>query len=168
MIKANVFKLNQEDIMSKPTINELAPDFTLKNQNSESRTLSDYRGQYVVLYFYPKDDTPGCTIQACSYRDNMDEFTQRNIKVFGISKDDPKSHSKFLAKFNLNFELLADDALEVVNLYDVYKEKNMYGKAVMGVVRTTFVVDPQGKIAAVFDKVNPEEDVQKVLSVIKQ
>jgi len=154
--------------MSKPNINELAPDFTLKNQNSESRTLSDYRGQYVVLYFYPKDDTPGCTIQACSYRDNMDEFTKRNIKVFGISKDDPKSHSKFLAKFNLNFELLADDALEVVSLYDVYKEKNMYGKAVMGVVRTTFVVDPQGKIAAVFDKVNPEEDVQKVLSVIKQ
>jgi peroxiredoxin Q/BCP len=153
--------------MSKPNINEVAPDFTLKNQNSESRTLSDYRGQYVVLYFYPKDDTPGCTIQACSYRDNMDEFTKRNIKVFGISKDDPKSHSKFLAKFNLNFELLADDALEVVNLYDVYKEKNMYGKAVMGVVRTTFVVDPQGKIAAVFDKVNPEEDVQKVLSVIK-
>jgi len=154
--------------MSKPNINELAPDFTLKNQNSETRTLSDYRGQYVVLYFYPKDDTPGCTIQACSYRDNMDEFTKRNIKVFGISKDDPKSHSKFLAKFNLNFELLADDALEVVSLYDVYKEKNMYGKAVMGVVRTTFVVDPQGKIAAVFDKVNPEEDVQKVLSVIKQ
>jgi len=153
--------------MSKPNLNEVAPDFTLKNQNSESRTLSDYRGQYVVLYFYPKDDTPGCTIQACSYRDNMDEFTKRKIKVFGISKDDPKSHSKFLAKFNLNFELLADDTLEVVNLYDVYKEKNMYGKAVMGVVRTTFVVDPQGKIAAVFDKVNPEEDVQKVLDVIK-
>ncbi len=153
--------------MSKPNINDLAPDFTLKNQAGEIRTLSAYRGQYVVLYFYPKDDTPGCTIQACSYRDNMDEFTQRNIKVFGISKDDVKSHSKFLAKFNLNFELLADDALEVVSLYDVYKEKNMYGKAVMGVVRTTFVVDPQGKIVAVFDKVNPEEDVQKVLSVIK-
>jgi len=153
--------------MSKPNINDLAPDFTLKNQAGESRTLSAYRGQYVVLYFYPKDDTPGCTIQACSYRDNMEVFTQRNIKVFGISKDDVKSHSKFLAKFNLNFELLADDNLEVVSLYDVYKEKNMYGKAVMGVVRTTFVVDPQGKIAAVFDKVNPEEDVQKVLSVIK-
>jgi len=153
--------------MSKPNINDLAPDFTLKNQAGEIRTLSAYRGQYVVLYFYPKDDTPGCTIQACSYRDNMDEFTQRNIKVFGISKDDVKSHSKFLAKFNLNFELLADDALEVVSLYDVYKEKNMYGKAVMGVVRTTFVVDPQGKIVAVFDKVNPEEDVQKVLSVIQ-
>jgi len=153
--------------MSKPNINDLAPDFTLKNQAGETRTLSAYRGQYVVLYFYPKDDTPGCTIQACSYRDNMEEFTKRNIKVFGISKDDVKSHSKFLAKFNLNFELLADDALEVVSLYDVYKEKNMYGKAVMGVVRTTFVVDPQGKIVAVFDKVNPEVDVQKVLSVIK-
>lgn len=153
--------------MSKPNVNDVAPNFTLKNQAGEARTLSDYRGQYVVLYFYPKDDTPGCTIQACSYRDNMGEFTKRNIKVFGISKDDVKSHSKFLAKFNLNFELLADDNLDVVNLYDVYKEKNMYGKAVMGVVRTTFVVDPQGKIAAVFDKVNPEEDVQKVLSVIK-
>jgi len=153
--------------MSKPNVNEVAPNFTLKNQAGEARTLSDYKGQYVVLYFYPKDDTPGCTIQACSYRDNMGEFTKRNIKVFGISKDDEKSHSKFLAKFNLNFELLADDKMEVVNLYDVYKEKNMYGKAVMGVVRTTFVVDPQGKIAAVFDKVNPEEDVQKVLAVIK-
>ncbi len=153
--------------MSKPNVNEVAPDFTLMNQNGEARTLSDYRGQYVVLYFYPKDDTPGCTIQACSYRDNMDEFSKRKIKVFGISKDDAKSHSKFLAKFNLNFELLADDQKEVVTLYDVYKEKNMYGKAVMGVVRTTFVVDPQGKIAAVFDKVNPEEDVQKVLDVIK-
>lgn len=123
--------------MSKPNVNDVAPNFTLKNQAGEVRTLSDYKGQYVVLYFYPKDDTPGCTIQACSYRDNMGEFTKRNIKVFGISKDDVKSHSKFLAKFNLNFELLADDNLEVVNLYDVYKEKNMYGKTVMGVVRTT-------------------------------
>jgi len=153
--------------MSKPNVNEVAPNFTLMNQNGEARTLSDYKGQYVVLYFYPKDDTPGCTIQACSYRDNMEVFTKRNIKVFGISKDDPKSHSKFLAKFNLNFELLADDQKEVVTLYDVYKEKNMYGKAVMGVVRTTFVIDPEGKIVAVFDKVNPEEDVQKVLDVIK-
>lgn len=153
--------------MSKPNVNEVAPNFTLMNQNGEARTLSDYKGQYVVLYFYPKDDTPGCTIQACSYRDNMEVFTKRNIKVFGISKDDPKSHSKFLAKFNLNFELLADDQKEVVTLYDVYKEKNMYGKAVMGVVRTTFVIDPEGKVVAVFDKVNPEEDVQKVLDVIK-
>jgi len=153
--------------MPKPNINEFAPDFTLFNQNGEKRTLSDYRGQYVVLYFYPKDDTPGCTVQACSYRDSMKEFTDRNIKVFGISKDDEKSHSKFLAKFNLNFELLADDQKEVVTLYDVYKEKNMYGTITMGVVRTTFVIDPQGKIVAVFDKVKPEEDVQQVLSVIK-
>lgn len=153
--------------MPKPNINEIAPDFTLTNQNGEKRTLSDYRGQYVVLYFYPKDDTPGCTVQACSYRDSMKEFTDRNIKVFGISKDDAKSHSTFLAKFNLNFELLADDQKEVVTLYDVYKEKNMYGNITMGVVRTTFVIDPQGKIVAIFDKVKPEEDVQQVLSVIK-
>ncbi len=153
--------------MSKIMINEVAPDFTLKNQKGERRTLSDYRGQYVVLYFYPKDDTPGCTLQACSYRDNMAAFTSRNIKVFGISKDDEQSHVKFSSKFDLNFELLADDQKEVVSLYDVYKEKNMYGKMVMGVVRTTFVIDPQGKIVAIFDKVNPEEDVEKVLSVIK-
>ena len=153
--------------MPKPNINEIAPDFTLTNQNGEKRTLSDYRGQYVVLYFYPKDDTPGCTVQACSYRDSMKEFTDRNIKVFGISKDDEKSHSTFLAKFNLNFELLADDQKEVVTLYDVYKEKNMYGNITMGVVRTTFVIDPQGKIVAIFDKVKPEEDVQQVLRVIK-
>ncbi|KAF0227569.1 MAG: peroxiredoxin Q/BCP [Erysipelotrichaceae bacterium] len=153
--------------MPKPNVNEFAPDFTLTNQNGEKRTLSDYRGQYVVLYFYPKDDTPGCTVQACSYRDSMKEFTDRNIKVFGISKDDEKSHSTFLAKFNLNFELLADEQKEVVTLYDVYKEKNMYGNITMGVVRTTFVIDPQGKIIAIFDKVKPEEDVQQVLSVIK-
>ncbi len=153
--------------MPKLNINDIAPDFTLTNSNGEKRTLSDYRGQYVVLYFYPKDDTPGCTVQACSYRDSMKEFTDRNIKVFGISKDDEKSHSKFLAKFNLNFELLADDQKEVVTLYDVYKEKNMYGNITMGVVRTTFVIDPQGKIVAIFDKVKPEEDVQQVLSVIK-
>jgi len=153
--------------MSKIMLNELAPDFSLKNQKGERRTLSDYRGQFVVLYFYPKDDTPGCTLQACSYRDNMAAFTSKNIKVFGISKDDEASHTKFLTKFNLNFELLADDQKEVINLYDVYKEKNMYGKKVMGVVRTTFVIDPQGKVIAIFDKVNPEEDVEKVLAVIK-
>ncbi len=153
--------------MSKIMINEVAPDFTLKNQKGEKRTLSDYRGQSVVLYFYPKDDTPGCTIQACSYRDNMSAFTSRNIIVFGISKDDEQSHVKFTSKFDLNFELLADDQKEVVTLYDVYKEKNMYGNKVMGVVRTTFVIDPEGKIVAIFDKVNPEEDVEKVLSAIK-
>ena len=153
--------------MPKLNVNDSAPNFTLHNQNGEPRTLSDYRGQFVIIYFYPKDDTPGCTIQACSYRDSMQEFTDRKIKVFGISKDDETSHSKFQAKFNLNFELLADDQKEVVTLYDVYKEKNMYGKKSMGVVRTTFVIDPEGKIVAIFDKVNPSEDVQKVLQVIK-
>lgn len=153
--------------MPKLNVNDVAPNFTLHNQNGEPRTLSDYRGQFVIIYFYPKDDTPGCTIQACSYRDSMQEFTDRKIKVFGISKDDEMSHAKFQSKFNLNFELLADDQKEVVSLYDVYKEKNMYGNTSMGVVRTTFVIDPEGKIVAIFDKVDPAEDVQKVLQVIK-
>lgn len=148
-------------------INEIAPDFSLPNQNNEIRTLSSFKGQWVVLYFYPKDDTPGCTVQACSYRDNMSAFEKRGIKVFGISKDDVKSHQKFEAKFELNFELLADDQHVVLNAYDVWKEKNMYGKKVMGVARTTFVVNPEGKIAAIFEKVKPEEDVEKVLAVIQ-
>lgn len=149
------------------TINQIAPDFSLFNQRGEQRTLSHYKGQWVVLYFYPKDDTPGCTIQACSYRDQMSEFEKRGIKVFGISKDTVKSHQKFESKFELNFELLADDEHVVLNQYDVWKEKNMYGKKVMGVARTTFVINPEGKIHHIFDKVNPEKDVEMVLSVIQ-
>jgi len=148
-------------------INDLAPDFSLPNQRGEVRKLSDYRGQTVVLYFYPKDNTPGCTVQACTYRDAMPEYVKRNIKVFGISKDDLKSHQKFEADFDLNFELLSDESLEAIKAYDVWKEKNMYGKTVMGVARTTFIINPEGHIRAIFEKVDPKLDSQLVLKAIE-
>ena len=148
-------------------VNDKAPDFTLVNQKGEKRTLSEYIGQTVVLYFYPKDDTPGCTIQACSYRDNMAEFEKRGIKVFGISKDDVKSHQKFESKYQLNFEILADDGHQALNAYGVWKEKNMYGKKVMGVARTTFIVNKEGIITHIFEKVDPNTDTQLVLDAIQ-
>jgi peroxiredoxin Q/BCP len=148
-------------------INDLAPDFSLPNQRGEVRKLSDYRGQTIVLYFYPKDNTPGCTVQACTYRDAMPEYVKRNIKVFGISKDDLKSHQKFEADFDLNFELLSDESLEAIKAYDVWKEKNMYGKTVMGVARTTFIINPEGRIRAIFEKVDPKLDSELVLKAIE-
>ena len=147
-------------------INQMAPDFSLPNQNGEIRTLSDYKGKWVVLYFYPKDNTPGCTVQACSYRDHMSEFEKRGIKVFGLSKDDAKSKKKFETKYELNFELLADEKQTILDQYGVWKEKNMYGKKVWGISRTTFVLNPDGKIVKIFEKVKPEEDVELVLSSI--
>lgn len=147
-------------------VKDVAPDFTLPNQKGELRSLSEFRGQYVVLYFYPKDNTPGCTTQACAYRDRMSEFKQNNIKVFGISKDDQASHVKFEADQNLNFEILSDEALTAIQAYDVWKEKSMYGKKYFGVERTTFVVDPEGKLAAIFPKADPESDADTVLKAI--
>lgn len=147
-------------------VNDLAPDFTLVNQRGETRRLSDYRGQYVVLYFYPKDNTPGCTTQACTYRDAMPLYEKNNIKVFGISKDGIKSHQKFEQDFELNFDILSDEELDVITAYDVWKEKNMYGKQVFGVQRSTFVVDPEGKIANIFIKVDPKLDSELVLKAI--
>ena len=147
-------------------VNDLAPDFSLVNQKGETRRLSDYRGQYVVLYFYPKDNTPGCTTQACTYRDAMPLYEKNNIKVFGISKDGTKSHQKFEQDFELNFDILSDEELEVITAYDVWKEKNMYGKQVFGVQRSTFVVDPEGKIAHVFIKVDPKLHSELVLKAI--
>jgi thioredoxin-dependent peroxiredoxin len=147
-------------------VNDIAPNFKLKNQRGEFRELSDFRGQFVVLYFYPKDNTPGCTTQACTYRDAMPTYTENNIKVFGISKDDLESHVKFENDFDLNFELLSDESKEVIQAYDVWKEKNMYGKITMGVERTTFVINPEGKIANVFKKVDPKLDSEVVLKSI--
>lgn len=147
-------------------INDTAPNFKLNNQKGEPRELSDYRGQYVVVYFYPKDNTPGCTTQACTYRDSMPTYTKNNIKVFGISKDDLDSHKKFESDFDLNFELLSDENKEVIQAYDVWKEKNMYGKITMGVERTTFVINPEGKIANIFRKVDPKLDSEMVLKAI--
>jgi peroxiredoxin Q/BCP len=148
-------------------VNDVAPNFSLPNQKGQTRTLSDFRGQYVVVYFYPKDNTPGCTTQACAYRDRMDDFEKLNVKVFGISKDDLKSHMKFELDQKLNFELLSDEDLSAIQAYDVWKEKSMYGKTYFGVVRTTFVIDPNGKVAAIFPKADPKSDADTVLSAIR-
>jgi peroxiredoxin Q/BCP len=140
-----------------------APDFTAKDENGSEIKLSDLRGQKVVLYFYPKDDTPGCTKEACSLRDSHDQFGEKNIRVLGVSTDDEKSHQKFISKYDLPFTLLADTDKNIVNLYEVYGEKSMYGKKYMGVLRKTFLIDEEGKIKKIFDKVNVSEHAAEVL-----
>ena len=140
-----------------------APEFKSKNQNGNEVKLSAFRGQKVVLYFYPKDDTPGCTKQACSLRDSNDVFEEKGIKVLGVSNDDEASHQKFISKFNLPFDLLADTDKEIVNAYGVYGEKSMYGKKYMGINRTTFLIDEAGKIKKIFTKVNVSEHADEVL-----
>jgi thioredoxin-dependent peroxiredoxin len=141
-----------------------APDFTVKDQDGNDIKLADYRGQKVVLYFYPKDDTPGCTKEACSFRDANDVYAEKGIKVFGVSTDSEKSHQKFIAKYDLPFTLLADTDKKIVNDYGVYGEKSMYGKKYMGVNRMTFLIDEDGKIAKVFNKVNVSEHATEVLN----
>ncbi len=143
--------------------NEFAPDFSTKNQSNNEVKLSDYRGKRVVLYFYPKDDTPGCTKQACSFRDADDVYKSKNIKVFGVSTDSEKSHQKFISKYGLPFDLLADTEKEIATAYGVYGEKSMYGKKYMGINRTTFLIDEQGKVVKVFKKINVSEHASEVL-----
>jgi len=140
-----------------------APDFTTKNQNGDEVKLSDLKGKRVVLYFYPKDDTPGCTKEACSLRDSFASFEEKGIKVLGVSNDDEKSHRKFISKYSLPFDLLADTDKSLVNAYGVYGEKNMYGKKYMGINRTTFLIDEDGKIAKIFNKVKVDEHADEVL-----
>ena len=144
-------------------VGDKAPDFTTKDQNGEKVKLSNFKGQKVVLYFYPKDDTPGCTKEACSFRDADDVYRSKGIKVFGVSTDDEKSHQKFISKFQLPFDLLADTDKNIVEKYGVWGEKSMYGKKYMGTLRKTFLIDEKGKIAHIFDKVNVSEHADEVL-----
>ena len=140
-----------------------APDFTLPDQNGELRKLSDYRGQKVILYFYPKDMTPGCTKQACGFAELYPQFRERGAVVLGISKDSVASHKKFEEKYGLPFTLLADTEKEVIQSYDVWKEKKLYGKVSMGVVRTTYLIDEEGIIVKADDKVKAAENPAKML-----
>lgn len=146
-------------------INEKAPSFTLMDQGKNLVSLSDFEGETIVLYFYPKDDTPGCTAQACSYRDNTEEFKKRGVKVIGVSKDDVKSHLRFQNKYDLNFPLLSDTDTEVIQRYGVWKEKSRFGKTYMGIARTTFIIK-DGIIKAIFEDVNPKKDVELVLHAL--
>lgn len=140
-----------------------APEFALKDQNNEIHHLSDYQGQKVLLYFYPKDNTSGCTLQAKGYSEMIHEYIKRGIKVIGISKDSIKSHKNFETKQELKITLLSDDSLDAINAYDVYKEKTLYGKKYMGVVRTTYLIDENGYIIYANDKVKAKEDAYKML-----
>ena len=142
---------------------EQAPDFDAKDQNGEQVRLADLKGQRVVLYFYPKDDTPGCTKQACSFRDADDVYRTKNIRVLGVSTDSEKSHQKFISKFQLPFDLLADTDKKIVEDYGVWGEKSMYGKKYMGTNRNTFLINEDGKIVKIFDKVDVAAHADEVL-----
>ncbi len=135
-----------------------APEFTLPDMDGKMHSLSDYRGRKVVLYFYPKDNTPGCTAQACSYRDNKAFYDEKGAAIIGISKDGKESHRKFAEKYGLDFLILSDTERKAIGDYGVWKEKKMYGKTVEGVVRTTFVIDEEGIIISINDKVKAKED----------
>lgn len=144
-----------------------APDFTLLDDTGQSRSLSDYRGQSLVLYFYPKDDTPGCTTEACNFRDDYSAYQKAGVTILGVSPDTVKSHAKFKAKFGLPFPLLADADHKVCELYGVWGRKKFMGREYDGVFRTTFIVDPQGNIARVFENVKPPEHSAEVLAAMK-
>jgi peroxiredoxin Q/BCP len=141
----------------------VAPDFTVKDENGETVRLKDLRGQKVVLYLYPKDDTPGCTKEACSFRDAFAEYKKRKIKVLGVSLDSEASHQKFATKYKLPFTLLADTDHAISDAYGVYGQKKFMGRSYMGVNRMTFLIDEKGKIKKVFEKVKPEDHASEVL-----
>ncbi|MBN2548951.1 MAG: thioredoxin-dependent thiol peroxidase [Anaerolineales bacterium] len=143
-----------------------APDFTLKDETNIARSLSDYHGAPVVLYFYPKDDTPGCTTEACSFRDDYSAYQQAGVVILGISPDSPKSHARFKAKFHLPFTLLADEDHQVCDLYDVWGLKKYMGREYNGVFRTTFLIDSRGKIIRVFENVKPADHSAEVLAAL--
>jgi thioredoxin-dependent peroxiredoxin len=150
-----------------PEEGQKAPDFNLRDQKGVSHSIEKYRGKKVVLYFYPKDDTPGCTIEACNFRDQHNLFEGVNAVILGVSPDSEKSHEKFAGKFNLQFPLLADTEKEVCQNYGVLKEKSMFGKKYMGVERTTFLINEEGIIEKVFKKVKVEGHNDELLKAIK-
>lgn len=143
-----------------------APEFTLPDQNGEMHSLKDYRGKKVILYFYPRDNTPGCTKQACGYSERYPAFLEKGVEIIGISKDSVASHKKFEEKQNLTFTLLSDKELEVIQAYDVWKEKKNYGKVSMGVVRTTYLINEEGIIVHANDKVKAADDPENMLQEI--
>ncbi|MDH3944029.1 MAG: thioredoxin-dependent thiol peroxidase [Anaerolineae bacterium] len=153
--------------MSELVEGQMAPDFTLVDQNNKEHRLSDYRGKAVVLYFYPRDDTPGCTKEACNFRDDYSAYEDADAVILGVSPDDADSHTKFIQKFDLPFTLLADSEHNVSEAYGVWGPKKLFGKEYLGVKRWTFLIAPDGKIAKIFANVKPAEHSEKVLKVLE-
>ncbi|MDB5244660.1 MAG: peroxiredoxin, peroxiredoxin [Parcubacteria group bacterium] len=154
-------------LMELPTVGSTAPAFTLNDQDGKSHRFSDYKGKWVLLYFYPKDDTPGCTIEACTIRDQFKDFTKIGATVLGVSTDSVASHKKFATAYALPFTLLADEKKEVVGVYGVFGEKKLWGRTYMGIKRVSFLINPEGKIAKVYDKVKPLKHAAEVIADLK-
>lgn len=153
--------------MPLPKLGQLAPDFKLPDAEGKEHSLADYRGRWILLYFYPKDDTKGCTTEAQGLRDAYPEFLKLKIKILGVSVDSAESHKKFAAKYNLPFTLLSDSNKEVVKRYGIWGKKKFMGREYEGTSRVSFVIDPEGKVARVYEKVIPEIHAQEVLGFIK-
>lgn len=148
------------------SVGEKAPQFKLNDDSGNTVKLTDFRGKRVVLYFYPRDLTPGCTIEACAFRDDLAEFEKRNAVVLGVSTDDARSHQRFREKHNLTFPLLSDEDHQAAEAYGAWQEKNMYGRKMWGIRRSTFIIDERGRVAQVFDKVKPDRHTREVLAAL--
>jgi thioredoxin-dependent peroxiredoxin len=155
-------------IIMQDLLNQPAPQFTLPDQNGKPHSLADYRGRWVLLYFYPKDMTPGCTTEACEIRDSFGEFGKHNAIVFGVSADSVESHKKFAQKHQLPFDLLSDATKQVVESYGVFGKKSFLGKTFMGVHRISFLIDPEGTIKKIYEKVKPKVHAREVLEDLRQ
>jgi thioredoxin-dependent peroxiredoxin len=149
------------------SVNIQAPDFSLPDETGKMRKLSDFLGKPVLLYFYPEDDTPGCTTEACNFRDDYGSYQKAGVTILGLSPDSPDSHTKFKAKYHIPFTLLADEGHHVCDLYEVWGLKQNYGREYMGVLRTTFLIDEKGKIISVFENVKPAEHSAQVLAALQ-
>ena len=148
--------------------NKVPLDIAVKNQQNEEVTLKDYVGQYLVIYFYPRNNTPGCTKEAISFRDMHDEFSNLGVKVIGVNKDSVESHVKFSKKYDLTFELLSDQPGVLLDAFGAIKQKNMFGKSFVGIVRSTFIIDPDGTIIKIFQEVKVEDHTQIILDFLKK
>lgn len=152
--------------MSLPTAGDPAPQFSLPNEDGDIVSLQDYKGSKLILYFYPKDDTPGCTKEACALRDDYSAYEEAGVSILGVSADSSRSHEKFITKYDLPFSLLADEDHEVCEAYGVWGKKKFRGREYMGIKRTTFIIDEQGKISHVFENVKPASHSQELLEAI--
>src|SRR5258707_68598 len=162
------FQLRIQNIVAKLKEGDKAPDFTVRDGEGQTVRLRDLRGKKVVLYFYPKDDTPGCTKEACSFRDSFAKFKKREIEVLGVSFDSEAKHKKFAQKFDLPFRLLADTDRSIAESFGTYGEKKFMGRTYMGIYRMTFLIDEKGKIKKIFNKVKPEEHAEEVLAAFDE